>query len=260
MAQPSESAFIMLVSDTPLAGQTFAELPIQGDNVARLVARACEKFGWGAPTQCRLYWVPEGRDRALAVEDDPLSAAGILVSANKLFADEAVVAGSWLLARVPHPFSPSPLATTTTTTTTPVPEIASLLVTVMLRALRLEAARPSVDVRLWSRPGVLSAKLDEDFDIFKSGVAAAARVSAASARLYFFRGAVVLDKRVPLNDSAALRDFAASGVAVWVFEGTASPAAAASAGGGYTLDFTDQGEGGGVDFTDQGDSDASELG
>ena len=93
------------------------------------------------------------------------------------------------------------------------------LLPIVLRALRLEAARPSVDVRLWSRPGVFSAKLDDDFDIFLSGVAAAARIAAANARLYFFRGAVILDKRIPIDDSAALRDFAATRVAVWVFDG-----------------------------------------
>ena len=93
------------------------------------------------------------------------------------------------------------------------------LLPVVIHALRLEAARPSVDVRLWSRPGVFSAKLDDDFGIFFSGVAAAARIAAANARLYFFRGAVILDKRIPINDSAALRDFAATHVAVWVFDG-----------------------------------------
>jgi hypothetical protein len=203
------------------ADETFGKVIFEaGADISDLAKLACIAFPhWHADAgQVALFLVPEGRERAVAIQLDPLSAADILNSVP-LFADEAVIAGSWLLARVPRPFSPSPLAITTT----PVQDIASSLVTVVLRALRLEAARPSVDVRLWSRPGVLSAKLDEDFEIFKSGVAAAARVSAASARLYFFRGAVVLDKRIPLDDSAALRDFAASGVAVWVFEGTASP-------------------------------------
>jgi hypothetical protein len=124
---------------------------------------------------------------------------------------------SYDLAQPPPPFI-SPLFSAATAVGGSSSDILSLL-PVVLRALRLEAARPSVDVRLWSRPGVFSAKLDDDFDIFLSGVAAAARIAAATARLYFFRGAVILDKRIPINDSAALRDFAATRVDVWVFDG-----------------------------------------
>ena len=81
-----------------------------------------------------------------------------------------------------------------------------------------------MDVRLWARPGVFNAKLDDDFAIFFSGVAAAVRVPAAAARLYFFRGAVELAKRVPITDSASLQEFSASREAVWVFDGgPASP-------------------------------------
>ena len=99
----------MLASETALADETFAELPLQvGDNVARLVGRACEKFGWGAPSRCRLFRVPGGREMALDVEADPSLAAGILVTANKLAADEAVEPGSWLLARVPPPPAAAP--------------------------------------------------------------------------------------------------------------------------------------------------------
>lgn len=65
-----------------------------GDSAARLARRACEMFGWGAPTRCRLYLVREGRERALAVRDEPLLAAGILVRANELDPDACVAAGA----------------------------------------------------------------------------------------------------------------------------------------------------------------------
>jgi uncharacterized membrane protein YgcG len=50
--------------------------------------------------QVAFYIVREGRARALAAEEDPDSAAGILVATNKLASDDLVVAGSWLLARI----------------------------------------------------------------------------------------------------------------------------------------------------------------
>ena len=99
----------MLASETALSDETFAELPLlAGDNVARLVGRACKEFGWGAPTQVKLFRVPGGREMALAIEADPSLAADILVAANKLAADEAVEPGSWLLARVPPPPAAAP--------------------------------------------------------------------------------------------------------------------------------------------------------
>ena len=94
----------MLVGDTTLADQVFVKVIFAGGaDVSDVSKRACEEFGLGAgaPSRCRLYLVREGRERALAVEADPSLAASILISANKLAADEPVVAGSWLLARVP---------------------------------------------------------------------------------------------------------------------------------------------------------------
>jgi hypothetical protein len=103
------SVFIMLASETPLANEAFAELLLQADdNAGRLIARACEKFGWGVPTRCRLYLVRDGRERALAVEADPSLAASILVSTNKLAVDDRVEPGSWLLARIPPPPAAAP--------------------------------------------------------------------------------------------------------------------------------------------------------
>jgi hypothetical protein len=100
----------MPVSDTALAGQVFGKVSLAGcTDVADVSERACEKFGWGAPTRCRLYLVREGRERALAVEDNPSLAASILVSANKLAVDDRVVEpGSWLLARILPPPAAAP--------------------------------------------------------------------------------------------------------------------------------------------------------
>ena len=101
---PAPYVWVVLVGDPP---QVFVKVLLAGcADVSDVSKRACTEFGWGAPTQCRLYLVREGRARALAVEANPLLAPGILVIANKLAADEAVVAGSWLLACVP----PTPAA------------------------------------------------------------------------------------------------------------------------------------------------------
>ena len=99
--------------------------------------------------------------------------------------------------------------------------------------MRLEAALPTVDVRLWSKPGVFSAKLDADFELFRATVIAATcrRVPDARAvKFYYFRGAVRLAERVPITDDASLRAFSSSAPAdsaVWVFlptdSGVSSP-------------------------------------
>ena len=96
----------MPVSDAALAGQVFAKVPLADcADVADVSERACEKFGWGAPTQCRLYLVREGRERARTIERDPSSAADILagvsLSSFAALAEAGIVSGSCLLARVP---------------------------------------------------------------------------------------------------------------------------------------------------------------
>ena len=101
----------MLVGDP---GQVFGKVSLVGcADVADVSKRACEEFGWGAPSRCRLYLVREGRERALAVRDAPSLAADILISANQLDPDFVVLSGSWLLARVPPAAAPgaSPAAT-----------------------------------------------------------------------------------------------------------------------------------------------------
>ena len=100
----------MLTSETPLADQTFAELMLlPGDNVARLVGRACDKFGWGAPSRCRLYLVapPDGDDEpsAVAISD---ALAGERLQSSWPLVRAGIGPGSWLLARVPPPPAAAP--------------------------------------------------------------------------------------------------------------------------------------------------------
>ena len=85
-----------------------------------------------------------------------------------------------------------------------------------------DATRPSVEVRLWARPGFFSAKLHDDFDAFRASVAAAVRADLATMRLYYFPGSVVVAERVAISNAASLRAFASARREVWVYE----PAAA----------------------------------
>ena len=101
--------------------------------------------------------------------------------------------------------------------------IAAITSAVML-ALRLDAMRPLVEVRLWARPGVYGAKLCDDFDTFRSTLAAAAGVDRATIRLYYFRGPVIVADRVAITDAASLRAFEAAHRAVWVYEPAAATA------------------------------------
>jgi hypothetical protein len=90
------------VGDTSLADQVFVKVLITGcTDVSDVSKRACEELGLGAgaPSRCRLYIVREGRERALAAEADPSLAAGILVAANKLAADELVAPRARAAAR-----------------------------------------------------------------------------------------------------------------------------------------------------------------
>ena len=102
----------MRASKTPLEDETFAKLPLQpGDNVARLVGRACKEFPrWGVDAgQVKLFLVasPDGHNEpsAIAIKDalllEPLSPFDTL-------ADAGIVSGSWLLARVPPPPAAAP--------------------------------------------------------------------------------------------------------------------------------------------------------
>jgi hypothetical protein len=126
--------WIMLVGDP---SQVFVKVLLAGcADVSDVSKRACADFGWGAPTQCRLYLVREGRARALAVRDDPSLAADILIRANELDPDEPVVAGSWLLARVPMPLTAAAAAVSG--------DIEALTAAIARLESRLEAAPVSI--------------------------------------------------------------------------------------------------------------------
>ena len=83
-------------------GEFYAELLIvSGDTIARLAKRACAEFGWGVPTQVRLYLVKQcGKENPTA--DEEASAVALDKPAYSL-ADAGVVADSWVLARVSLP-------------------------------------------------------------------------------------------------------------------------------------------------------------
>ena len=85
------------------ADEVFAPLSIDGvASVGLLAKRACTEFGWGVPTQMRLYIVTT-EESARALERGG-SAAGILAG-DALFSGDAleragIASGSWLLARI----------------------------------------------------------------------------------------------------------------------------------------------------------------
>ena len=82
-------------------GEFYAELSIfSGDTVARLADRACAKFGWGVPTQARLYLVKRGGKRPAPEEE---AAATPLDDPSDALAEAGIVKDAWLLARVSLP-------------------------------------------------------------------------------------------------------------------------------------------------------------
>ncbi len=110
----------MRVSEPPLEGEAFAEIELRaGDNVARLLGRACKEFPrWGVDAgQVHLFLAAAGG------ADRPSSAALAAVAADSVgrlseewpLARAGIEPGCWLLARVPpsatrthfpSPFSP----------------------------------------------------------------------------------------------------------------------------------------------------------
>ena len=100
----------MLVGDTTLPGQVFGKVELAGcDDVADVTKSACKEFGWGVPTQVGLRLVAASDDNkeptaeaiTAALSSPRLQVGQTLVSAG-------IVAGSWLLARVPPPPAAAP--------------------------------------------------------------------------------------------------------------------------------------------------------
>jgi hypothetical protein len=92
----------VLIKREAAEGEAYAELSIfSGDTIARLAKRACTEFGWGVPTQMRLYLVPHvGKENPTAKAE---TLAKVLDKPAYSLADEGIVPGSWLLARVSGP-------------------------------------------------------------------------------------------------------------------------------------------------------------
>ena len=98
----------MRVSEPPLEGEAFAKIELRaGDNVARLLGRACKEFPrWGVDAgQVHLFLAAAGgTDRPLpaAIAAAAADSAGLL-SEEWSLARAGIAPGCWLLARVPPP-------------------------------------------------------------------------------------------------------------------------------------------------------------
>ena len=99
-----QPTFVQILCVAPIGSVAYQDqdfTPVRADdvpNIGLLKVRACADFGWGAPTSVTIFAMPETRARD--VRRDPSSAADIL-SGEPLLSVETVIAGSWLLARVP---------------------------------------------------------------------------------------------------------------------------------------------------------------
>ena len=100
-----EYVYIRRVSDAAAEGEVFAELEKRaGDAVTDLAKRACAEFGWGVPTQVRLYLIPH----APCGDEPPEEAEAKALCCARLqsgwsLEHAGIVMGSWLLARVSGP-------------------------------------------------------------------------------------------------------------------------------------------------------------
>ena len=109
----------MRASEPPLEGEAFAEIELRaGDNVARLLGRACKEFPrWGVDAgQVHLFLAAAGG------ADRPSPAALAAVAADSVgrlseewpLARAGIVPGCWLLARVPPSAAAAPGASAMT--------------------------------------------------------------------------------------------------------------------------------------------------
>jgi hypothetical protein len=86
--------------------ETFAKVEVYtDDDVADLAARACDKFGWGAPTQARLFLASAGGNVAPTQPeiDAVLRDDGKRLGEGLPLVDAGVGSGAWLLARFTLP-------------------------------------------------------------------------------------------------------------------------------------------------------------
>jgi hypothetical protein len=104
-AQP-QFVFIKRAGGTAADGEVYAKLAIlPGDDVADLAARACAEFGWGSPSQARLYLVvrSEVGGEAPSADDEKKALAGDALFPAASLQRAGVRVGALLLARVSQP-------------------------------------------------------------------------------------------------------------------------------------------------------------
>ncbi len=104
-AQP-QYVFIKRAGGAAADGEVYAKLAIlPGDDVADLAARACAKFGWGSPSQARLYLVvlSEVGGEAPSADDEKEALAGDALFPAASLQRAGVRTGALLLARVSLP-------------------------------------------------------------------------------------------------------------------------------------------------------------
>ena len=120
-------------------GEFYAELSIfSGDTVARLADRACAKFGWGVPTQARLYLVKRGGKRPAPEEE---AAATPLDDPSDALAEAGIVKDAWLLARVSLPAAAAAAAAAVSAGAADAGRVAALLEQVLAGQARDRAER-----------------------------------------------------------------------------------------------------------------------
>ena len=101
--------WVMLVSDTPLEGQNFGKVVLEGcTDVADVTKSACKEFGWGTPTQVRLYVAAAGGDDEPSADAIKSALSGARLQASWKLDRAGITEGSWLLARVPPPPAAAP--------------------------------------------------------------------------------------------------------------------------------------------------------
>jgi hypothetical protein len=183
---------------------------------------------------------------------DALALAAVAVAVLSFFLNEgaaaraapavaaavAAAASAWLAQSGRERASPAPAdgaAASIAPTVSAAPQpalteiIAASVAAALSAALQREASRPVVAVRYLERAGECRAPLSDTLALFRAAVARAARVDAATARLYWFpRAPVRLSERRPLDSEAAFAAFCAAPQSpdVWIYEpreGAATP-------------------------------------
>jgi hypothetical protein len=155
----SSAAFIRIKRVPPVGvrayeDETFAPLMIDGvADVGFLAARACELFGWGAPTRALLFLVAATGRAPLPAELDA-ALLGAPLSPFDTLALAGVVSGSCLVARVPPPAPAAPLASMGST----------IVDAIVASFARLEASLPARIAQLLSGDAGTTVLSDAEYE------------------------------------------------------------------------------------------------